>query len=756
MDFNRLFQLTGLKRSNSLKISLVLLSAILTFGMLYIYVVYYTQKNETQKYLNEVTKQSAKFIETKISSDITAMTSFVTGFGENDNITKADIIDGLEAEYKLFDRDMLRLSYILPSGLGYAITDGSQVNQLRFDLSKEEYQRAFKGETVISESKKDILTGEMVNAYYVPVYKNGQVIAIHCGINRTDDFHRLLSISSFDDKGYSVLFDTDVNIVSYNSKENEASSYNVLKNNSDFIKNSIRQKQSDCILLNDGNDKYWVTYSFVGINNWYVALVIPRNVVSDMTRHIEIFNYVIILLIILVCAAITQYIGHVKDAKDKEIIIRAYIDEKTNLLNKEGLSFFVDKILSSVNNKYALIYFDVDSFKTINDIFGYAEGDLLLKHCAEVISSQLKGDECAARFGGDNFYVFMEYKSDAELSQRIKVIMDKISEYNFTISKSGKLFDIIVYAGVYKISKSNRGKSLDFFVDRTDMSMRRIEKKHENDFAFYNDQVRKDMVYETELENEMRYSLENGYFEVYIQPKFDVKTQRLAGGEALTRWNHPEKGFLTPDKFIHIFEKNGMIIDLDMYVLDTVCKIQRQWLDRGIEPKVISVNQSRIHLYRKDYTEELQRIIKKYDLPPKYIELEITETVAITSTQLLSDAVRKMHQIGFRVSMDDFGSGQSALNLLKDIDIDVLKIDRSFFLENSDTIRGKSIIESVLDMATRLQIETVSEGVETMEQLEFLKNAGCNLVQSFLFSKPIVISEYEKLVIEDNKLNNQT
>jgi EAL domain-containing protein (putative c-di-GMP-specific phosphodiesterase class I) len=272
-----------------------------------------------------------------------------------------------------------------------------------------------------------------------------------------------------------------------------------------------------------------------------------------------------------------------------------------------------------------------------------------------------------------------------------------------------------------------------------------VSDSHTSSYAFYDEVLQQRMRFDAELEKDVRDALKDGDFKVYIQPKYDAKTRKLAGGEALIRWQHKTKGFLTPNEFVPLFERDGIITELDMYVYDVVCRMQRKWLDEGYTPVPISVNQSRLHLYHSDYISRLKEVLAKYRLPAKYVELEITENIALSSGEVLENAVKQIHQIGFTVSMDDFGSGESSLNILKDIDIDVLKLDRMFFLETENNVKARQIIKSVIDMAGQLKISTVAEGVETEDQLKFLQDAGCDLIQGFLFGKPMPYDEFEKL-----------
>jgi EAL domain-containing protein (putative c-di-GMP-specific phosphodiesterase class I) len=286
---------------------------------------------------------------------------------------------------------------------------------------------------------------------------------------------------------------------------------------------------------------------------------------------------------------------------------------------------------------------------------------------------------------------------------------------------------------------------MESYIDKAKMSLLRLDNKRRSECAFYDEALRQQMRFDAELENDVRSAMKDGDFRVYVQPKYDARTRVLAGGEALIRWQHKTKGFMTPDKFVPLFERNGFITEIDMYVYDKVCAMQRKLIDEGYTPVPISVNQSRLHLYRSDYIETLKTILNRYGLPAKYVELEITENIALSSGEVLEAAVKKIHSLGFTVSMDDFGSGESSLNILKDIDIDVLKLDRMFFLETENNTKARQIIKSVIDMANRLKISTVAEGVENEEQLRFLQDAGCDLIQGYLLGKPMPYEEFEVL-----------
>ena len=237
--------------------------------------------------------------------------------------------------------------------------------------------------------------------------------------------------------------------------------------------------------------------------------------------------------------------------------------------------------------------------------------------------------------------------------------------------------------------------------------------------------------------------IKNNEFIIYLQPKFDIKTEKIVGSEALIRKQINGK-IIMPDKFIPEYEKTGIITILDMYVLEEVCKLQKKWKELQFPLLPISVNQSRHHLKNKNYIKKLSEIINKYDIDAKLIELEMTENTVVEDIMQAKKAAENVKKLGFIVSMDDFGTGYSAFNILKDIEIDILKIDKTFFDNLENNKRAQIIIETIVKMCKKLGIKTVAEGIETKAQIDFLKKIECDIVQGYYFSKPISIQEFEE------------
>lgn len=425
----------------------------------------------------------------------------------------------------------------------------------------------------------------------------------------------------------------------------------------------------------------------------------------------------------------------------------AYIDPITNGWNSNWFKAQIPLMLkTSPRNKNVLILLDIDKFKVLNDAFGHSKGDALLAYIYECIEKQQTENEIACRLESDCFLFLMHFDSNHEIQERLEKLSIQIN--NFTEAREQKYF-ISMSCGISQID--NADEDLFIYIDRCEVALnccaKTIGRTRFLRSAFFNECDRTKLIEEKKIENKMAKALESGQFSVYLQPKFDIDSNRVAGAEALVRWQDPERGMIMPNDFISLFEKNGFILKLDLFVFEKVCKIIRSWLDAGAAPVPISVNLSRTYLDSLLFLDNLEKIRKQYSVPSEYIELELTESIVYENMGLLLTIINKIHSLGYTCSIDDFGSGYSSLNLLRNVPVDTLKLDRGFFLESEESPeRGNAVITSVIDLARKLNMKTVSEGVESVVQVNFLKNAQCDLVQGYVFSKPVPIPEFEKEV----------
>lgn len=320
-----------------------------------------------------------------------------------------------------------------------------------------------------------------------------------------------------------------------------------------------------------------------------------------------------------------------------------------------------------------------------------------------------------------------------EIHDACKIIQDK--------------FVVDFITGILIIDETMHSYSINRLVDRAMMAEKSVDLSMGITYAFYDDEYHKKVLNEAQIENSMHGALENKEFCAYVQPKYDIMTNGLIGGELLVRWMSPTKGFLEPASFIPSFEKNGFIYQIDCFMLEEACKSLRRYLDNDIYVMPFSVNLSRITLTHPDFLNSVQSIVDKYYIPHHYIEFEITESIFSENYNQMISVLNQLKSWDFKINMDDFGTGYSSLTLLKDLPIDVIKLDHDFLSRSAAHDKNAAcILKSIVDMAHTLDIRVVSEGIETPEQLEMLKSIHCEIGQGFLFAKPMPIADYDKLI----------
>lgn len=431
--------------------------------------------------------------------------------------------------------------------------------------------------------------------------------------------------------------------------------------------------------------------------------------------------------------------------KQAELETVAYVDPVTQGPNRLRFSIDAEQAIQCAPpNTYILASLDIHRFKVINDLFGITAGDRTLAHVFQVLESHLMEGEYAARFASDIFSILFKADEDEVLLARIEAIAQDINTVNFELEHK---FLLTIMVGLYPVAEPDL--PLIQIHDRANVARNRLKGNPKAQLAlcrFYDNSDRVQLTRESELENYMQTALENREFMVYFQPKYNLTGDSIVGAEALVRWQHPLYGFMQPDSFIPLFEKNGFIVELDRYVFECVCMILKRWIDEGKDPVPVSVNVSRMHFTLLNFLDYYEEIRSRNGVPADLLEFEVTETLILESPELFGNIVNEIRQRGYHCSMDDFGSGYSSLNVLKGINVDILKLDKAFFSsEFMSDERERCIVSSVIELAKTLGMETVAEGIETNEQAEFLRKTDCNMIQGYLYSRPVPIEDFEDL-----------
>lgn len=429
---------------------------------------------------------------------------------------------------------------------------------------------------------------------------------------------------------------------------------------------------------------------------------------------------------------------------EEQMFIFENFDKLTGLYNKNAFYEKVEeKIKGLPQSKFNIVCIDEERFKLINDLYGTEQGDAFLCYIAEALRNTIcRENEFAARIGADVFAVYTERTLDEEES-----MVDDIYKVFHAYPLNMELTPAI---GIYRAFE--QGIQASRMCDRAVLALNTVKGNYIQKYAVYENQLRASLIEEQEILNDTNYAFQNREFQVYIQPQCNMWTGKIIGGEALVRWKHPKKGLIPPNSFIPVFERNGIIKDLDLYVWEETAKKIREWMDKGNRPVPISVNISRIDFFEMDVYQVLEDLVKKYRLEKRFLELEITESAYVDSPEKIIKTVDKLMKNGFIVLMDDFGSGYSALNMLKDISVHVLKLDMRF-LDKEDS-KSKSLLESMVNMAKWQDLKIIAEGVENRSQVNFLLDAGYNFAQGYYFYKPMPYEKFEEIISNPEKVEH--
>lgn len=390
------------------------------------------------------------------------------------------------------------------------------------------------------------------------------------------------------------------------------------------------------------------------------------------------------------------------------------------------------------DRQIAFIQFDVDKFKILNEEHGVQFGDDLLAFFNDTLSIVCTDNQPYCRLTADIFMIVTPFDEREDLLDFVHRIQSMLCGYNG-----------VDYRLTFGISiVDDRTIHTRYHGDNASIARRSVKGNALSDIAFFDSRMKSEIEKTKEIEDDMQSALLNGEFIMLLQPKYSISTERIIGAEALARWRHPKKGMISPADFIPVFEKNGFILKLDLYIWEQACRKIRQWLDNGIKPVPISVNISREYIHTIDIVKTLDELVKRYNIPHSLLELEITESVDAAGVEKV---VVDLKKAGFTMLMDDFGSGYSSLNMLKTTPFDVLKIDKGFLGEFMESNRGRKIIEHTISMSQDIGLGIVAEGVETREQAQFLSRCGCDSAQGFYYSKPVATEEFDRKLTEDSR-----
>lgn len=691
---------------------------------------------EVQEYKSRILKQMAKNLQILTTLSETYKVSEIIQVEEE---LEASLIETNKAN------PFISLAFFWPDGHGILNALGEDtLHDMSLDTCDESaaqaIRQALQGEVAVSRMFDSSVYDGKLFLYVVPVYQNDEVVGVLSAGDTLEVFEDIVNGDAvLGGEGYLHLLGSDGSFLVRSERTLVKETMESIFDGpylSDETKHSaqtaLAQQQSMFGDFTYQGERCHFYMEPIGLNGWYLFCA-NRLWGSSMSygRVLVIvaaaFLFVLLLMLALMAAA------YYKFRKNTAMLLQlAYFDPVTGAKNTTRFDSECLE-LQKKDPAYSIAVLDVHNFKWVNDLFGPSGGDKLLQYLALRIGQILHADEIFCRDAADQFYLLL-HETDAEtIRMRLDALIDSVRE---STSHATYSYEITLYAGV--AVQGDRDKAL--------VALQSIRNKQYQSVAFYDAALHEALRERNQIESSMQSALQNREFQLFLQSKHDLQDDRLAGAEALVRWYRADGSCCYPNIFIPLFEENGFCVKLDLYMVERVCEQIRAWMDEGMEPIPVSVNQSKLLFADRNYPANLEQIVDRYQVPHSLITLEILEGVATEDFGLLEEQIEALHERGFRVSMDDFGTGYSSLTMLSRLRIDEMKLDRGFLRSapEEDEARRQVILEQVVSTAHRLQIAVVAEGIETEQDRNTVAALGCELGQGYFYDRPISAADFTK------------
>ena len=583
-------------------------------------------------------------------------------------------------------------------------------------------------------------------------------------VNTVANNNFLKAILVFDDDKLLLTTDPKIKSVDENLILSDIKTYNEKLSKITYLKGDIiffeqnKQKSLNLIfLLNKeeinqyfikNREEFFIYFGFLPIFGFFLFYIVFRKYITiplEKLRQLAYYNNKIpkafkIRELESIRHSMVDSFSRLENEK-KEFFLMARTDSLSGLANRNSLQEFLDRLIPTAKRKkeeFAFLFLDLDHFKTINDSLGHNIGDELLQKISGILKKVLRPNDFIARVGGDEFVlIIQDYKSNLELTNIIKRVQKQLSK-PWVIQTHPVETTCSIGIAIFP----QDGKDQISLMKSADIAMYEAKKHGRNQYHFFTKELNDKLLKIINLNKQMRIALKNGDYQLFYQPKVCLKDSKIIGVEALIRWIDKEKGFIPPSDFIPLAEENDFIIDLGDWIVEEALNQYLDWKNKGIDI-VMSINISAKQFLQNRFAENLIEKINSKKIEPNRIILELTEYILIDQNNSVYSTLRKLNEFGVSISLDDFGTGYSSLSYLKKYPIDYLKIDKSF-IDDSCNSQGKVFIETIVKMGQTLNMKIVAEGVETQEQVEYLKSISCNLYQGYYFSKPIKAKELEE------------
>lgn len=717
---------------------IILFIVILIFSYFYLkYIKDLTYQNIYNN-ITEISEQTATQLKLSIKDQMNFVQLMVDSINRGYFDNHEEIFDRYKGD--LANHHFTRLVILDREGNG-TTSDGYTVNNYK------DIDEFFDKDIVyLSENKPSTVSNNQVNIYSKTFMLNNEEYVLMATIN-TENYTDILLRRLFG-KGGTYLINSNGSILintfecilgnSDNLFEHLKVEHTIKDNDSinkiEEMELDIKEKRENTIDIKLDSEVYFIHYENLGINDWYVVTVASENTIAEELMSLIILSMILCLIVNFVVIMISIYIDISNQKKKKELYKVAYIDSITGFGNENYFRENATEFLKEQNKNLYVMVFDINKFKALNNIYGYDFCNEVLKQLGENVEKLLPERNIISRISNDVYASIYEYNND------ITKLLDKIFNKASYLKVRGIDLHVNISIGLYKVKTEK--DTINECLDKAYMARHKIKGLYNQNYYIFDKALEDKLIEEQQIESCMEEALKNHEFRVIYQPKMYTKNEKISGAEALVRWYKGDK-VIPPYKFIPLFEKNKFIIKLDLYVFEQACKDLATWKEKYNFTPVISINVSKEHFVNSNFIDKYVEITDIYKLDRSKIDLEITESATIDENVDILKILDNIKAKGFMISIDDFGTGDSSLSMIQNLPIDVIKIDK-VFIDNADLNTDKNIFNYIMSLAKHLEVKTIAEGVETKEQVEFVRNSECDIIQGYYYSKPITKEEFEE------------
>lgn len=724
-----------------------LLIVCVIISILHVRRIYNTFRENSYDYIFNRSELTGQFFSENFNRKGTLIQTEADVLGSLDTIDKENVCNALRV---LEDSgEFLYARYVSNRGVKYK-SNGSLNSTLLLNYTKA-MGESF-GVSVYRNFDSERSSDEI--CFGIPVTKNGIIQGYLVGVSSATQLFQTFAGNSTDAtiiaerymadskgdivayiKGNTVYDGTGKNIydlLTLDSIDDYAAEQEKEEIQNELIENKMNNRN---VTIN-GREGYALYVQLRGANGWTLFYIVYNDSVQSQIQFVLVESFVAVFGVVLIMALMAALIFSYIRGEQKKVYALAYTDDLTSAPNENAFKERAAELLRDYPDiPYIIMCFDIQNFRYINEGYGHEKADMLLRAIASALKESYATNECFARLSADRFLGLCV--DDERIEERKKFINERVLTACEEIPMK---YPVNFKTGIYYVK--NRNENVADMIDKANLARKAARAGARMNTAEYRDQLMEETRRQEKVESRMHEALANGEFVPFLQPKWDMLNDHICGAEALVRWIHHDGSVVPPGEFIPVFEKNGFVEKIDFYMLEKVCEYIRKMIDEGREVYPVSINQSRYLLFDPNYISKVQAIMLKYRVPKGLIELEITETVFFNEKERMLEIMRQLKEFNMNLSIDDFGSGYSSLNLLRDIPFDVLKIDRDFLDESSQSDTGKWILRKIVEMAEGMNLRVICEGVETHEQVEMLLSIGCQMAQGFHYSRPIPIDEF--------------